>query len=88
MEDPRYALAFSVEKVNALAASGVPFRDAYRQVADEISDGNFKYEGALNHTHEGSIGNLCNAQVADRMQKITARFDFDKVDRAVESLLG
>lgn len=88
MEDPRYALAFSVEKVNALAVSGVPFRDAYRQVADEISDGNFKYEGALNHTHEGSIGNLCNAQVADRMQKITARFDFDKVDRAVESLLG
>ena len=88
MDDPRYALAFSVEKVNSLAASGVPFRDAYRQVADEISDGVFSYDGALNHTHEGSIGNLCNDQVAGRMQKITAQFNFDQVDRAVESLLG
>ena len=88
MDDPRYALAFSVEKVNSLAASGVPFRDAYRQVADEISDGVFSYDGTLNHTHEGSIGNLCNDQVAGRMQKITAQFNFDQVDRAVESLLG
>ena len=88
MDDPRYALAFSVEKVNSLAASGVPFRDAYRQVADEISDGVFTYDGTLNHTHEGSIGNLCNDQVAGRMQKITAQFNFDQVDRAVESLLG
>jgi len=88
MEDPRYALAFSVEKVNSLAASGVPFRDAYRQVADQIADGSFSYDGALNHTHEGSIGNLCNAEVAGRMQKITAQFNFEKVDRAVESLLG
>ena len=88
MEDPRYALAFSVEKVNSLAASGVPFRDAYRQVADQIANGSFSYDGALNHTHEGSIGNLCNAEVAGRMQKITAQFNFEKVDRAVESLLG
>ena len=88
MEDPRYALAFSVEKVNSLAASGVPFRDAYRQVADEISAGIFRYDGTLNHTHEGSIGNLCNDEVAGRMQKVTAQFNFDQVDRAVESLLG
>ena len=88
MDDPRYARAFSVEKVNALAASGVPFRDAYRQGAGEIADGTFSYSGTLNHTHQGSIGNLCNAEVAERMQKITARFNFDQVDRAVESLLG
>ena len=88
MDDPRYALAFSVEKVNSLAASGVPFRDAYRQVAGEIADGTFSYSGTLNHTHQGSMGNLCNAEVAERMQKITARFNFDQVDRAVESLLG
>ena len=88
MDDPRYSLAFSVEKVNALAASGVPFRDAYRQVADEIAAGTFSYDGALNHTHEGSIGNLCNDEIAGRMQKLTAQFNFDKVDRAVESLLG
>ena len=88
MKDPRYSLAFSVEKVNALAASGVPFRDAYKQVAAEIADGSFSYEGELNHTHQGSIGNLCNEAVAARMQKITARFNFSEVDRAVESLLG
>ena len=88
MDDPRYSLAFSVEKVNALAASGVPFRDAYRQVADEIAAGTFSYDGALNHTHEGSIGNLCNDEIAGRMQKLTAQFNFDKVDRAVKSLLG
>ena len=88
MDDPRYALAFSVEKVNALAASGVPFRDAYKQVAAEIGDGSFSYSGELHHTHQGSIGNLCNDAVAARMQKITARFGFDQVDRAVDSLLG
>lgn len=88
MDDPRYALAFSVEKVNALAASGVPFRDAYKQVAAEISEGTFKYDGQLKHTHEGSTGNLCNDRVAARMQKITAGFNFQKVDQAVESLLG
>ena len=88
MDDPRYALAFSVEKVNSLAASGVPFRDAYRQVADEIADGSFTFDGVLNHTHEGSIGNLCNDEIAARMQKITAQFNFDKVDCAVKSLLG
>ena len=88
MDDPRYALAFSVEKVNALSASGVPFRDAYKQVAGEIADGTFSYDGSLNHTHEGSIGNLCNDQIAARMQKLTAQFNFDQVNRAVESLLG
>jgi argininosuccinate lyase len=88
MDDPRYALAFSVEKVNALAASGVPFRDAYKQVAAEIGEGTFKYDGQLNHTHEGSTGNLCNDRVAARMQKITAGFNFQKIDQAVESLLG
>ena len=88
MDDPRYAFAFSVEKVNALAASGVPFRDAYKQVAAEIGEGTFKYDGQLNHTHEGSTGNLCNDRVAARMQKITAGFNFQKIDQAVESLLG
>ena len=88
MEDPRYALAFSVEKVNALAESGVPFRDAYRQVAAEINEGTFNYDGQLNHTHEGSIGNLCNESIAGKMQKITAGFNFDKVDQAVKDLLG
>ena len=58
MSDPKYKLAFSVEKVNDLVSEGVPFRDAYRQVAASIAEGTFEYSGKLSHTHEGSIGNL------------------------------
>ena len=88
MDDPRYALAFSVENVNALVASGVPFRDAYKQVAAEIGNGSFIYEGKLSHTHEGSTGNLCNEEIAARMKELAARFNFGEVDRAVENLLS
>ena len=78
MEDPKYRLAFSVEEVNDLAAKGVPFRDAYRQVAAAISDGSFEYHGSLNHTHEGSIGNLCNDRIAERMEKLISGFGFER----------
>ena len=72
MEDPRYKLSFSVEEVNRLVESGVPFRDAYRQVAASIQDGSFEFHGKLEHTHEGSIGNLCNDRVAARLEKVLA----------------
>ena len=78
MDDPKYKLAFSVEEVNHLVAEGVPFRDAYRQVAASIADGTFEYHGSLNHTHEGSIGNLCNDRVAERMEKLVSGFGFDR----------
>lgn len=67
MSDARYRLAFSVEKVNDLVREGVPFRDAYKKVGGEILDGRFKFDGKLNHTHEGSIGNLCNDRIAAKM---------------------
>ncbi len=88
MSDPRYKLACSVEQVNKLVADGVPFRDAYKQVGMAIERGEFEYEGTLHHTHEGSIGNLCNADIAARMKKTIARFNFDKVDQATASLVG
>ncbi len=87
MEDPKYKLAFSVEKVNDLVAEGVPFRDAYRQVAASISEGTFEYEGKPHHTHEGSIGNLCNDKVAARMERIMSSFGFDKVAEALDALI-
>ena len=78
MEDPKYKLAFSVEEVNDLVSKGVPFRDAYRKVAGSIADGSFEYHGKLNHTHEGSIGNLCNARIAARMERIVSGFGFER----------
>ena len=87
MSDPKYKLAFSVEKVNDLVAEGVPFRDAYRKVADSIRGGSFEYNGGLRHTHEGSIGNLCNDKIAARMEDLVLSFGFDKVEAAVKALL-
>lgn len=75
MSQPIYQTAFSVEVVNELVASGVPFRDAYRQVADQITNGTFHYEGQLHHTHEGSIGNLCNEKIQQKMQRILKAFE-------------
>ena len=88
MSDPKYKLAFSVEKVNDLVSEGVPFRDAYRQVAASIADGTFEYSGSLNHTHLGSIGNLCNDRIAARMDRILSSFGFDKVSIAVNALIS
>ena len=86
MGDPKYRLAFSVEEVNHLVENGVPFRDAYRQVADSIRQGTFEYHGELHHTHEGSIGNLCNDRIAAKMQRILSGFGFGKVHAAIDSL--
>ncbi|MCR5463145.1 MAG: argininosuccinate lyase [Bacteroidales bacterium] len=88
MSDPKYSLAFTVEKVNDLVSEGVPFRDAYRKVAASVADGSFEYSGKLSHTHEGSIGNLCNDKIAARMEKLISGFGFDKVDTAIKALLS
>ena len=87
MEDPRYRLAFSVEEVNDRVAAGVPFRDAYKAVGMEIREGTFDYHGELHHTHEGSIGNLCNDRIAAKFARVLATFTFDRVHAAVSDLL-
>ncbi|MBR7004311.1 MAG: argininosuccinate lyase [Bacteroidales bacterium] len=87
MSEPKYRLAFSVEKVNDLVAEGVPFRDAYRKVAASIADGSFDHSGKLSHTHEGSIGNLCNDRIAQRMENLLSGFGFGKVSDAVAALV-
>ena len=87
MSDPRYQLAFSVEEVNRRVEEGVPFRDAYRQVGMEIQKGEFSWKGELHHTHEGSVGNLCTAQITAKMDKVLSDFSFSRVAEAVSALL-
>ncbi len=88
LDDPRYDLMFSVEEVNRLAADGMPFRDAYKKVGLDIEAGNFKPCKNIRHTHEGSIGNLCNDRIAGLMNATYARFGFERVAEAEKKLLG
>ncbi len=88
MEDAKYMAAYSVEEVNDLVRSGLPFRDAYRKVGQEILDGSFEYHGSLHHTHEGSIGNLCNDRIAAKMDRVLSGFSFGRVSAAISRLLG
>ena len=74
MSRPIYEQAFCVEEVNRLVAAGVPFRDAYRQVGAAVQDGSFHFSGELHHTHEGSIGQLCNDAIRARFQQLLAAF--------------
>jgi len=67
LADEKYKYLFTVEKINDLVNDGVAFRDAYRQVGNAVAEGTFSYNGELKHTHEGSIGNLCNEQIKEQM---------------------
>lgn len=87
LSDPRYAYLFSVEEVNRLVLQGVPFRDAYRQIGLSIAEGRFTYNTQLDHKHEGSIGNLHHAEIDRNMAEIIARFNFSKVNAALERLM-
>lgn len=87
MKNPLYKLAFSVEEVNARVLAGVPFREAYKQVGQEIEKGNFEVPGQLHHTHEGSLGNLCNTEIRQKMDHIMAQFAFEKMQKAIHNLL-
>jgi len=88
LEDPQYQYLFSVEEVNKLVSSGMPFRDAYKQVGASIEAGKFTYSTAIAHTHEGSIGNLGTAIIADKMNTVLAEMDFEKVTQRIAELLN
>jgi len=87
LQEDKYQYLFSVEEVNKLVLQGVPFRDAYKQIGNAIEANEFKYSIQLSHTHEGSIGNLCNQQINEMMQKAIGQFEFEKVHQAIEKLL-
>lgn len=88
LDDDKYLYIFSVEEVNRLATEGMPFRDAYKKVGLDIEAGKFTHDKRVHHTHEGSIGNLCNDRITELMNKIMSGFDFAVVEEAERSLLG
>ena len=84
----KYKYLFSVEEVNKLVLQGIPFRDAYKKVGLDIEANQFSYSTALHHTHEGSIGNLCNEQIAANMKKVVESFEFDVFHEAIDKLVS
>lgn len=87
LENPMYEPMFSVEEVNRLAAAGMPFRDAYKQVGLEIEAGTFKADKQLHHTHQGSLGCLCNDRIEALMQQTLEGFHFERMEQAEKNLL-
>jgi len=88
LEDTKYEHLFSVEEVNQLVKKGLTFRDAYKKVGLAIETGDFKASSKLTHSHEGSIGNLCLAEIKDKMHVKINRFDFSQIENSKRALLG
>ena len=88
MKDPRYKYAFSVEEVNKRVLEGMPFRNAYREVGLEIESGRFVAPETIKHSHEGSIGNLCNKEIKKKFDDLMNGFTFAQVNKALEELLN
>ena len=87
LNDEKYKYLFSVEEVNKLVLSGMPFRDAYKKVGLDIEKGNYHPSLEVHHTHEGSIGNLCLEEISNAMNQVLSRFNFNKVNDALAALL-
>jgi argininosuccinate lyase len=87
LDNPMYDPMFSVEEVNRLAANGMPFRDAYKKVGLDIEAGTFKASHDIHHTHEGSIGNLCNDKIQALMQQTLDGFHFEHMTESEQALL-
>jgi argininosuccinate lyase len=88
LNDPKYAYLFSVEVVNNMVLNGTPFRDAYKKVGMDIEQGNFNPAKTVNHTHEGSIGNLQNEQISAAISNLVQSFKFGRTAEAVGQLLS
>ena len=87
LSDEKYKFLFSVEEVNKLVLSGVPFRDAYKQVGLNIAEGKYQPDTTLQHVHEGSMGNLCLEEITKNMEKAIHSFQFDRYHVAISNLL-
>ena len=87
LNDPKYDYLFSVEVVNNEVLQGIPFREAYRNIGLAIEEGTFQPAKEVNHTHEGSIGNLCNDQIERMFAEVKKEFGFEKVEQALAELL-
>ncbi len=87
LADEKYKYLFSVEEVNKLVLAGAPFRDAYKKVGLDIGQDKFTYSTQVNHTHEGSIGNLMNEKIKSNFEQAMNRFGFEKTNEAIHNLL-
>lgn len=87
LDDDKYLYIFSVEEVNRRVLKGMPFRDAYKQVGLEIEQGKFAHDKKVHHTHQGSIGNLCNEQIELLKQQVIDQFNFNAINKAEQDLL-
>ena len=87
LQDEKYKYLFSVEEVNKLVLEGIPFRDAYKKIGLAIEAGNFTYSVETAHTHQGSIGNLCNLEIKTMMEAVIKKYNFQKVHTAIKNLL-
>ncbi|MEO7984564.1 MAG: argininosuccinate lyase [Bacteroidota bacterium] len=88
LTDEKYKYLFSVEEVNKLVNAGMPFRDAYKKIGAGIEAGTFNYNINIKHSHEGSIGNLCTAEIKQQLQKVLDSFPFQQVEAAVSKLVA
>ncbi|MFW5851842.1 MAG: argininosuccinate lyase, partial [Bacteroidota bacterium] len=87
LDDSKYDYLFSVDEVNRRVLEGIPFRDAYKQVGLEIQEGKFNPDKSANHTHEGSIGNLCTEEIRRKFNTIFEEFNFDMLADKKRQLL-
>src|SRR6185312_7930600 len=87
LNDEKYKYLFTVEEMNKLVLQGMPLRDAYKKIGGDVENNSFQTDMRLNHTHEGSIGNLQNGQIRTMMDKVISRFNFKEVNDALEQLL-
>jgi argininosuccinate lyase len=87
LKNEMYQPIFTVEALNEMVVAGVPFRDAYKEVGHQVFEGKFHWDKPLNHTHIGSIGNLCNDKIAALFNEVYSQFNFEKVDNAIAKLL-
>jgi argininosuccinate lyase len=87
LADEKYKYVFSVEDVNRLVLQGVPFRDAYKAIGEQINSGTYEPTKTLNHTHAGSIGNLCLDEIAEKMLGVAESFEFEQIESALNQLL-
>lgn len=87
LESKKYQYLYSVEEVNRLVLQGVPFRDAYKIIGLQIENDNFSFDKNINHTHEGSLGNLCNDKIKEKMNQVYDEFNFEKINACIADLL-
>ena len=87
LDDDKYNFLFSVEEVNRLVLQGIPFREAYKQVGEQIESGNFQPEKTVEHSHEGSLGNLCLDKISASKNEVLKNFNFERIEESINSLI-